>query len=168
VLTGDTSLPAPYAWDVEPGPEEVPAARRLIVKTAASWQVPLSHDALRDVELCASELLANAIEHTRSWCRVTVAWTGERLRVEVWDSSLRLPEAADAEDTATGGRGLLLVRALAHSWGWIPQGAGKAVWFECAADQALSGKDGRLAVLVRAACAQLDSRRLSGAPASAS
>jgi anti-sigma regulatory factor (Ser/Thr protein kinase) len=162
----DASLPAPRSWDVEPARHAVPAARRLIVATAASWRVPLSQDALRDVELCASELLANAIEHTEAACRVTVAWTGQRLRVEVWDSSLRLPDADDAEDTDTGGRGLLLVSALAHSWGWTPQGAGKAVWFECAADQALTG-DGRLAAVVRAAHAQL-TRVPGGAWAAAS
>ena len=140
MCSSDLSLPAPRSWDVEPAPQAVPAARRLIAKTAASWQVPLSDDALRDVELCASELLTNGIEHTQAACRVTVARTGERLRVEVWDSSLRLPDSDDAEDTDTGGRGLLLVRALAHSWGWTPQGAGKAVWFESAADVQLAAR----------------------------
>lgn len=29
-----------------------------------------------------------------------------------------------------GGRGLLLVEALAGTWGWYPEGPGKVVWFE--------------------------------------
>lgn len=151
------SFPVPQEWDVEPTVAAVPAARRLITDIARFWKVPLSDDALRDVELCASELLANAIEHTKGSCRVTVRWTGERLRVEVSDTSLRLPDPATTQDTTTGGRGLCLVAGLSHSWGWMPTGAGKTVWFEVAADQAVTG-DRRLAVLVHAAHDQVMDR----------
>ncbi|MER7847493.1 ATP-binding protein [Kitasatospora sp. NPDC096077] len=144
------SLPVPQEWDVEPDPMAVPPSRRLIRRIAEAWQVPMSDAALRDVELCADELLANAIEHTRARCRVSVQWTGERLRVAVTDSSLALPDREAAEDTITGGRGLLLVEALAHSWGWHPTGTGKTVWFECAADQLIAGSR-RMAVLLRVA-----------------
>lgn len=126
-------FPVPYEWGVEPDPAAVPAARRLVVKIARSWNVPMSDDALRDVELCAAEVIANATEHTGARCTVTVRWTGERLRVEVADSSLRLPDPEAARDVITGGRGLLLVEGLAHSWGWVPASSGKVVWFECAA-----------------------------------
>ncbi|WP_031076639.1 ATP-binding protein [Streptomyces sp. NRRL WC-3742] len=148
--TGTASLPVPQEWDVEPEPAAVPPSRRLIRRIAEAWRVPMSDAALRDVELCASELLANAIEHTRAQCRVTVRWTGERLRVEVTDSSPTLPDREAAQDTVTGGRGLLLIEGLAHSWGSHPNGPGKTVWFECAADQSIMGAR-RLAVLLRAA-----------------
>ncbi|MFJ2575219.1 ATP-binding protein [Kitasatospora aureofaciens] len=144
------SFPVPQEWDVEPDANAVPPARRLILDIARFWRVPLSEAALRDVELCASEVLANAMEHTKARCRVTVRWTGERLRVEVADNSLRAPAVGTPEDMVTSGRGLLLVEGLAHSWGWHPKGAGKVVWFECAADQLATG-DRRLAVLVHAA-----------------
>ncbi|WP_280667623.1 MULTISPECIES: ATP-binding protein [unclassified Kitasatospora] len=144
------SFPVPYEWDVEADAAAVPPARRLVVDIARFWQVPLSDDALRDVELCTSELLANAMEHTKARCKVTVRWTGIRLRVEVADSSLRLPDPDTAQDTVTGGRGLMVVAGLSHSWGWEPSGAGKVVWFECAPDQVVTG-DERLSVLVRAA-----------------
>ncbi|MER7674165.1 ATP-binding protein [Kitasatospora sp. NPDC096128] len=150
-------LPAPQEWDVEPEPRAVPPSRRLIRKIAEAWQVPMSDAALRDVELCADELLANAIEHTRARCRVSVRWTGERLRVAVTDSSLALPDREAAQDTITGGRGLLLVEELAHSWGWHPTSSGKTVWFECAADQLITGSR-RMAVLLRAANDQIASR----------
>ncbi|MDH6132847.1 anti-sigma regulatory factor (Ser/Thr protein kinase) [Kitasatospora sp. MAA4] len=151
------SFPVPQEWDVEPTVAAVPAARRLIVSIARFWKVPLSEDALRDVELCAGELLANAMEHTQASCRVTVRWTGERLRVEVADTSIRLPDPDNAQDTATGGRGLCLVSGLSHSWGWTPTGAGKIVWFECAADQLVAG-DRHLAVLVHATQSQVMDR----------
>ncbi|MGK5642567.1 ATP-binding protein [Streptomyces sp. URMC 126] len=85
-----------------------------------------------------------------------------RLRVEVRDTSprrpvLRTPDAgppdpdegppgldagarADedgcggAECAATSGRGLLLVQALADTWGVLVHGTGKTVWFELAAE----------------------------------
>ncbi|MFJ9842035.1 ATP-binding protein [Kitasatospora sp. NPDC101155] len=151
------SFPVPQEWGVDPDAAAVPPARRLILDIARFWRVPLSEAALRDVELCASEVLANAMEHTTARCRVTVRWTGERLRVEVADSSLRAPEPGAPEDMVTSGRGLLLVEGLAHSWGWYPTSAGKVVWFECAADQLATG-DRRLAILVHGARNQADGR----------
>ncbi|MDH6123653.1 anti-sigma regulatory factor (Ser/Thr protein kinase) [Kitasatospora sp. GP82] len=151
--TNNAELPAPQTWEVEPELTAVPSTRRLIKGIAQHWSVPLSDAALRDVELCASEVLTNAVEHTRARFRVTVRWTGDRLRVEVADNSLCTPDPGSAEDTITGGRGLVLVDGLAHSWGWYPEGAGKVVWFECAADQLVTG-DRRLAVLVHATQAQ--------------
>ncbi|MCC9312466.1 ATP-binding protein [Kitasatospora sp. RB6PN24] len=148
-MSDAASFPVPQEWDVEPDAAAVPSARRLVVEIARFWRVPLSDDALRDVELCTSEIVANAMEHTKARCRVTVRWTGERLRVEVSDSSLRLPDRDTAQDMITGGRGLLLVEGLSHSWGWYPAEAGKVVWFECAADQLVTGH-ARLAVLVHA------------------
>ncbi|MBB4922080.1 anti-sigma regulatory factor (Ser/Thr protein kinase) [Kitasatospora kifunensis] len=134
----------------------------MIIDIARLWKVPLSDEALRDVELCAGELLANAVEHTKARCMVTVRWTGLRLRVEVADTSLRLPDPDMAPDVITGGRGLCLVAGLAHSWGWSPAGAGKVVWFEVAADQVTTG-DERLAVLVGAAQAQIVARLAASA-----
>ncbi len=142
-MTGPANIapfPVPQEWDVEPDPQAVRGARRLVVEIARFWDVPLSEGALRDVELCASEVIANAVEHTGARCRVTVRWTGERLRVEVADAGLRLPEAVEAGDSATHGRGLRLVGEFAYAWGWEPSGAGKRVWFEVAADRSEPGE----------------------------
>lgn len=155
--TSTASFPVPQEWDVEPDSREVPGARRLVVDIARFWGVPPSDDALRDVELCASKTIANAIEHTGARCRVTVRWTGERLRVEVAGGSLRLPEPGGDGNSETSGRGLLLVKELALAWGWEPTGAGKRVWFEVGADQLVTG-DRRLSVLVHAAHARVGDR----------
>ncbi|MFD9690845.1 ATP-binding protein [Kitasatospora sp. NPDC059146] len=144
------TIPKPRTWDVEPNPAAIRPARQLIRFIAVSWRVPLTDNALRDVELCADELLANAIEYVQERCRVTVQWTGSRLRVEVADSSPNPPVSKTADDMATGGRGLLLVKALAHSWGWHPVDVGKVVWFEVCPDEGVTG-DARLAALVFAA-----------------
>ncbi|MEV8095271.1 ATP-binding protein [Kitasatospora sp. NPDC085879] len=149
-LTNAVALPQPRTWDVSPDPADVPTARRLIRKIAESWDVPLSDSALRDIELCADELLANTIEHSGIQCRITVRWSGQCLRVEVADSSLRPPRPDRAGGTATGGRGLALVEAFSRSWGWYPVRTGKVVWFEVAADE-LTPHGAPLVVLVRAA-----------------
>ncbi|MFJ9610829.1 ATP-binding protein [Kitasatospora sp. NPDC101176] len=136
-------------WDAEADLASVPATRRNVARLVRSWEVPIADDAVRDVELCAAELLANALEHAAGPCRVTVRWTGVRLRVEVMDAGPGLPQRSAPDDMATAGRGLLLVESLAHSWGWYPVETGKVVWFEVAPDRIVTG-DARLAVLVSA------------------
>ncbi|MFI9328590.1 ATP-binding protein [Kitasatospora sp. NPDC052868] len=122
-------FPVPLEWGVPPGVGAVPGARRLVMAIVRDWGVVLSEDVLQDLELCASELIANALVHTGERCTVTVRRRVGRLRVEVADRCPELPRRErDAE--STGGRGLLLVEALAQAWGWYPSGAGKVVWFD--------------------------------------
>ncbi|WP_237550251.1 ATP-binding protein, partial [Streptomyces sp. SID1034] len=53
----------------------------------------------------------------------------EAVRIEVHDSRCRHPEARYATDTGTSGRGLILVTALATSWGVQDRTPlGKIVW----------------------------------------
>ncbi|MBO1413509.1 ATP-binding protein [Streptomyces sp. FH025] len=134
-------------WDVEADVAAVPLARHKVTQIVRSWGIPMSDDSMRDAELCAGELLANAIEYAQGRFRIVVRWTGVRLRVEVADRNPQPPARNKADDMATGGRGLLLVEALAHSWGWYPVEAGKVVWFEVAPDESVMG-DARLAALV--------------------
>ncbi|MFB6893489.1 ATP-binding protein [Kitasatospora sp. NPDC056327] len=115
-------------WGVPPDDGAVPAARRRVAALVRAWGVPLSAEAAGEVELCAGELIANAVEHTRERCTVTVRWDGGLLRVEVADTRPSLPRA-QRDPEATGGRGLLLVEALAQTWGWEGTRTGKVVWF---------------------------------------
>ncbi|MEU9080671.1 ATP-binding protein [Kitasatospora sp. NPDC048538] len=144
-----TVLPVRETSEVQPTTAAVRSARLSLIRAVRSWPVPLSDESLWDVELCAAELMTNAVENTRTCCRVTVRWTGVRLRVEVMDAGPGLPQRSAPDDMATAGRGLLLVEALAHSWGWYPVETGKVVWFEVAPDRIVTG-DARLAVLVSA------------------
>lgn len=87
-------------------------------------------------ELLTSELVTNALQHTAGGAVLTATFsadTGPRLRVEVRDSLARRPRLCTADaasDHATSGRGLLLVQALADSWGVRTGDSGKVVWFE--------------------------------------
>ncbi|MEV7598526.1 ATP-binding protein [Kitasatospora sp. NPDC089797] len=122
-------FPVPLEWGVPPGADAVPGARRLVVAILREWGVPLTEDGFQEVELCASELIANALLHAGGRCVVTVRRVGGRVRVEVADRCPGLPQReCDAESTT--GRGLVLVEALAHAWGWDQAPVGKVVWFE--------------------------------------
>ncbi|MFE2974773.1 ATP-binding protein [Streptomyces sp. NPDC059258] len=83
-------------------------------------------------ELLVSELVTNALIHTRHGAVVTATATSARLRVEVQDfasEDLPAPYVPNADD-GTHGRGLILVRSLADAWGVQAQALGKTVWFE--------------------------------------
>lgn len=150
VATQQPTAPTPFGFRVLPSVEAVPDARRRVIRTVRGWGLPLAEDALRDVELLSSELITNAVSHTDAPCVVCVSWGSGRLRVEVVDSSHKLPAPGGIDLDATDGRGLFLVAALATDWGAEPDPAGKRVWFEVGTTAAVSG-DERLTALVRAA-----------------
>ncbi|MDX3351380.1 ATP-binding protein [Streptomyces anthocyanicus] len=88
------------------------------------------------VALGAHELMANAVTHG---CRhqavkaftVKVTHSSGRLRTEVQDPSGIRPFQSSPSDEREGGRGMLLVDALAANWGVQPgPGGGKTVWME--------------------------------------
>lgn len=91
-----------------------------------------------DVQLCASELVTNVIQHLGEGVPVTVrVWCdgGGRTRLEVTDPDpralpvLRVAVGADEES----GRGLALLDALALRWGVAHGPCGKTVWCELGA-----------------------------------
>jgi PAS domain S-box-containing protein len=106
---------------------EVARARRL----AGAWAAAAGADA-DDVALLVTELASNALRHggpgVDLWLRRPSA---RLLRVELIDgraSSLPMLQTPGEEDE--GGRGLVLVAALAQRWGSDRLAAGKCVWFE--------------------------------------
>lgn len=105
-------------------------ARRLLREQLRHWGVP----GLVDIaELLTSELVTNALQHTENGAVLTATLSGgpaHRLRVEVHDHTDRRPRPHLPGENATSGRGLLLVQALADSWGVRSLGTGKVVWFE--------------------------------------
>ncbi|MFJ5673849.1 SpoIIE family protein phosphatase [Streptomyces sp. NPDC093097] len=109
------------------GAAEVRSALR---RTLDQWRAgAVSHD----VEVAASELIANALTHTESGALVSMELlpgSPRRIRLEVEDRSSQWPCRRRPGETATSGRGLMLVEALADRWGAEPRGAGKALWCE--------------------------------------
>ncbi|MHC0429290.1 ATP-binding protein [Streptomyces sp. O3] len=95
-------------------------------------------------ELLATELIGNAVRHTRGPAALSVHRAGGILRICAWDADptppappLALALAPGADADAEQGRGLVLVRTCADGWGWHPLSSsgdtGKHVWCELAA-----------------------------------
>jgi serine/threonine-protein kinase RsbW len=90
-----------------------------------------------DAELLLTELVANGVLHARSSMEINLTVERHRLRAEVRDASPLALLAREADDY--GGRGVLILDALASSWGVVGHsGAGKTVWFELAHSAALA------------------------------
>ena len=102
-------------------------ARQFVRHGLAGWLVGEPAD---DVLLIAHELASNALLHARSAFVVRLRRRDGWLRVEVDDASVQPPRVGPASPSALGGRGLVLVEALAETWGWELRNGGKSVWVE--------------------------------------
>ncbi len=87
-------------------------------------------------QLLVTEMVANAVRHVGvAELLVRAAVTVAGLRVEVVDASPVLPTPSlTPSDDQESGRGLLLLDALARTWGVQPENGGKCVWFELELD----------------------------------
>ncbi|MFJ2301916.1 ATP-binding protein [Streptomyces sp. NPDC087787] len=117
-------------------------ARRLATHRLDLWQLPYGSPASDTVTLVVAELAANAVLHGRVpgrdfELRLRYDRTAGLVRVEVSDTHPGHPEipgsATKPSEGTDGGRGLLLVEAVADRWGVDGRtGPGKTVWAECA------------------------------------
>jgi anti-anti-sigma factor len=79
--------------------------------------------------LVASELVTNAVLHAGTDLRLRIELRENRLWVKVSDRAPQLLASGQNLERAEGGRGLVLVNALASSWGVHPDRlGGKVVW----------------------------------------
>ncbi|MGW1589522.1 ATP-binding protein [Streptomyces sp. NPDC002386] len=93
-------------------------------------------------ELLATELVSNAVRHTKGPAALRVRRSVEGVVwIGAWDTDPGPPEPfrplEEVAGLGEGGRGLALVRACADVWGWQPSARfgnrGKFVWCELAA-----------------------------------
>lgn len=94
----------------------------------------LTDEEIEDVALLVTELVTNAVRHAGSRIRLSIELDEHCLRVEVFDESLEEPIVRVPSPDELGGRGLLLVDAIATNWGCQFGDDGKIVWFELARD----------------------------------
>ena len=102
-------------------------ARRFTLDTLRRWGV-LS--AIEEAQLIVSELVTNALRHASSPSRVALSADGHCLRIEVADLGEGGAVRRRAAPQDTGGRGLLLVEAMADRWGAHHDGYEHVVWCE--------------------------------------
>lgn len=125
-----------------PVPESPAAARHLVTETLEAWgKAPAT---TTDAELIVSELATNAVVHGGSTLAVSVVRLKHGVRLEVTDSGSGTPRRALADVTASSGRGLAIVDAIASRWGVDYRPDGKTVWAELTE---LDGDDGRVVPL---------------------
>lgn len=115
------------AWDLA----SVPQCRRVVVEDLTARQVaPVIID---EAEVVVSELLTNAIRHARSLPdgSVRVHWKvkGDQVEVEVTDGGgPTTPQPMPRATWVLQGRGLRIVRSLAHEWGVHEDATSCTVW----------------------------------------
>lgn len=71
-------------------------------------------DQVDDATLIASELVANAVRHGRTGCRLRLQMRHGEVTVEVHDDSPGRPRVGLMDAESESGRGLAMVRLLAH------------------------------------------------------
>jgi anti-sigma regulatory factor (Ser/Thr protein kinase) len=109
-------------------------ARRFVELHIAAYGTDAVHDAV----VLVSELVSNAVRHGAAPIALHVLAQAGVLRVEVHDAGVGVPAPTrpPALESDIGGRGLLLVAAMASRWGVKPitPPPGKATWFELLVD----------------------------------
>jgi anti-sigma regulatory factor (Ser/Thr protein kinase) len=128
------------SFSIAADPAELATARRFAEARLSEWGVGSECDS---VVLVVSELATNAVIHGGSAPQLRMTLDGAVLRIEVRDESRALPQVKGYSETATTGRGMVIVEALSTAWGTEVDDRGKVVWCELAAPQA--GKDTRAA-----------------------
>ncbi|MFG3033468.1 ATP-binding protein [Streptomyces sp. NPDC048253] len=88
-------------------------------------------------ELLASELVSNAVRHTKGPACLRLRFRDGVLQIGAWDADPEPPEPPGRLEELTGaedGRGMALVRACSDLWHWQPLSRmghrGKLVWCE--------------------------------------
>lgn len=117
----------------------------------ASWSLPADHSAARiarrhvgdeladwpnveDIELVASELTTNAVEHGAAPIDLALELIDGHLRLTVSNADgLGHPERRLAGNEDAHGRGVTLVSLLAQDWGWSREGGRLCVWADFSA-----------------------------------
>ncbi|MEU3652439.1 ATP-binding protein [Streptomyces sp. NPDC032161] len=110
-------------------------ARLLAVEQLAAWGWPRDGERTDAAALVVAELAANAAVHGRlegRGFRLGLAMLPNgRLRIEVTDPRGERDLSAVPREADEGGRGLIIVEALAADWGVDPcPPSGKTVWAE--------------------------------------
>lgn len=108
-----------------PGRRAPHEARSFVAAVLSEWGMA---ELVEQAGLIVSELATNAIVHASSPPCVSLVRLEDGVRIGVGDRAAAAP--APRERAASGGRGLLLVGALARDWGYQRSGEGKLVWAE--------------------------------------
>ncbi len=114
-------------WDL---PHDLPIAgkaRAMVGETLVAWELRHLVD---DAVLVVGGLLANAIVHGEPVVRLSLRASEDEFQVQVTGRGSGQPRLLALDAEAIHGRGLAIVKALAHDHGVtpLPDRLGKTVW----------------------------------------
>lgn len=120
--------PWTYTLSIPNDPRAVTICRRTLRLILSLHGLPHLAEA---AELVATELVTNAVQHTKGPAAIRLRWSAPVLRIGVWDTDPRPPATPAPFTTApdlalTSGRGLTLVEECTDKWGWYAQGVGRS------------------------------------------
>ena len=130
------------SWPLRQELVSVRRARRLVTAQLSEWDVAGLADT---AELLVSEVVTNALRHTRGPLRLNLLLRDSRLFCEVEDTESAGPVRNVVGPDAEGGRGTELLDLLADAWGSARTPTGKSVWFELHDGEAPAGAAGAFA-----------------------
>ncbi len=137
VRVREADLPVPVVVDLHGNARAARLVRRATSAALEGWAVSA---AVADVAvLLAAELVNNAITHTGRPRQLRLRLLAGRIVIEVSDGDVRPPRRLIQDASAEGGRGLMILAALASTWGVRFEGSGKIVWCELPLDGAVNG-----------------------------
>lgn len=118
--------PAVIGVDLEPVVDAAGEARHLVADGCARWNLP---ELVGPASITITEMVNNVVAHARTPMTVRLARGHGALHAGVRDHCLDHPTFRGAVPVgATGGRGLLVINALARRWGATELDDGKLVW----------------------------------------
>ncbi|MEV4345622.1 ATP-binding protein [Actinoplanes sp. NPDC049596] len=101
-------------------------ARDMATEACLRWDLP---GLVAPASLIANELVSNVVDHAHTMMTMEVSLRKRYFNIAVRDGSPAEPVRPGAASADLNrGRGLLLVDATAHAWGWMPSADGKVVW----------------------------------------
>ena len=105
---------------------DAPALARGVIRFVF---VDCEEEVFTAAELIVSELVSNAVVHGSSPIELELLRADDIVRATVTDGGAGCPVPKNPGPNEPHGRGLLIVRLLAHEWGVVELEAGKSVWF---------------------------------------
>jgi len=121
---GGHGLPS-VAEDLVPIAGAARMGRNVATEACLRWDLP---DLVGPASLICSELISNGVDHASTMMRLRLSLSSAYLFVALRDGSSAAPTLSVPASNARRGRGLQIINATAHSWGWLPAVGGKVVW----------------------------------------
>lgn len=121
-----------FEWRLPPGERAPAIAREHVLAALDDRDLARSRSLVNDCLVVVSELVTNAVRAGASVIKVRVVHRTEAVMLEVQDDANGWPVMRAPDPHATTGRGLVLLDALAASWGVRAAVRGKSVWAEVA------------------------------------